>query len=213
MEKIIEWLNDRASGSGSGYGHGFGSGSGHGFGSGDGSGYRSGHGYDDGSGSGHGYRSGHGSNIREFNHQTVHYIDSIPTIITSIKESYAKGFILASDFELTSCYIAKRDGYYAHGKTLREATEALNCKIFANMDVEETIEKFREKFNKDCRYSGHEFFEWHNYLTGSCLMGRETFVKNHGLDLDSLYSVKEFIELCKNDYGGEIIRKLGEYYE
>ena len=44
-------------------------------------------------------------------------------------------------------------------------------------------------------------------------MGRESFVKNHGLDLNRHYTVKEFINICENDYGGEIIKKLKEFYE
>ena len=41
-------------------------------------------------------------------------------------------------------------------------------------------------------------------------MGRETFVKNKGIDLEKTYKVEEFIELCENDYGGEIIMELKE---
>ena len=54
------------------------------------------------------------------------------------------------------------------------------------------------------------FFEWHNKLTGSCEFGRNSFIKNHGINLDDMYSVSEFINITKNDYGSEIIRQLGE---
>ena len=52
----------------------------------------------------------------------------------------------------------------------------------------------------------------HHYLTGSCEMGREAFVKRHGIDLDKTYTVEEFIELTEDDYGGEIIKNLKERY-
>lgn len=82
------------------------------------------------------------------------------------------------------------------------------------MDVDESINTFINtfisKFNLDKKYPGTDFFEWHHYLTGSCLMGREAFVKNHGLDLQAKYTVKEFIDICENDYGGEIIKQLKE---
>ena len=79
---------------------------------------------------------------------------------------------------------------------------------------DEAIEKFMEKFKKKGeKYPGTEFFEWHHYLTGSCLMGRKSFVRNHGLDLDALYTVDEFIALCEDDYGGEIIRQLKKRWE
>jgi hypothetical protein len=41
-------------------------------------------------------------------------------------------------------------------------------------------------------------------------MGREHFVKENGLSLEKQYTLNEFIELTKNAYGGEIIKKLEE---
>ncbi len=78
------------------------------------------------------------------------------------------------------------------------------------MDTDEAIEAFMDKYKKGKKYPGTDFFEWHHYLTGSCLMGRESFVRNKGLDVNALYTVEEFIELCENDYGGEIIKELKE---
>jgi len=39
-------------------------------------------------------------------------------------------------------------------------------------------------------------------------MGRDNFVKSNGIDLNKTYSINEFIELTKNQYGGEIIKQL-----
>lgn len=192
MEKIEAWLQNPSSGRGSGSG----SGDGRGYGSGDGSG--------DGRGSG----SGDGSGINEFDGKEVSLIDNVQTIIDHIKDSFAVGYILNSDLTLTPCWVAKGNGYFAHGKTIQEAREALREKIFQNMDSEEAIEKFMEKFKKGEKYPGTEFFEWHHYLTGSCLMGRNAFVKEKGLDVNDMYTVEEFISLCENSYGGEIIKTL-----
>ena len=224
--KIKEWLenNPKSSGSGSGsgsgygdgsgYGYGSGSGSGYGYGSGSGSGYGYGYGYGYGSGSGYGDGDGDGdgdgSGIKTFGNYTVYMIDGVQTIISQIKGQLAKGFILNKDFTLGPCYVVKGNGYFAHGKDIREAQTSLREKIFENMDSDEAIEQFMSKFEKGKSYKGTEFFEWHNYLTGSCLMGRESFVKNHGLDLEKEYTVAEFIELTENDYGGEIIKQLKE---
>ena len=41
-------------------------------------------------------------------------------------------------------------------------------------------------------------------------MGRNAFVKNHDINLNDVFTVDEFIALCINDYGGEIIGKLKE---
>lgn len=98
------------------------------------------------------------------------------------------------------------------GKTLKEAVQSLQEKIFKDMDTDEAIEKFKEKFESNKKYKGIEFYSWHHILTGSCKMGRDNFVENHNINLDKKYTVKEFIEVCENDYGGSVIRQLKEYY-
>ena len=227
---IKEWLmnsSDSGKGSGAGSGSGYGGGSGAGFGYGDGSGYGSGAGSGAGSGYGSGYGSGAGSGagsgsgygggsgagIKEFEDNQVFIIDGIQTIITHIKNSFAKGFILNDNLSLTPCYIVKGNGYFAHGKTPKEASSALQSKIFENMNTDEAIKKFMKKFQKGKTYPGTEFFEWHHYLTGSCLMGRETFVRNRNLNLEDKFTVDEFIEICENDYGSGIIKDLKAKWE
>jgi len=98
------------------------------------------------------------------------------------------------------------------GQTSKEAIQALQNKIFRNMDTEELIKQFRQKFKTKSKYKGTTFYDWHYILTGSCEMGRNNFVEEHNLNLDKMYSVKEFIQLTENDYGGEIIKELKEYY-
>lgn len=214
MEDVKKWISDNAIfGNRDGNGCGDGSGSGNGYGCGNGRGSGSGYGNRDGSGYGSGYGYGDGYGIKEIEGKQVYTIDGIQTIIIHIKESYAKGFIIKKDFTLTPCYVAKGNGYFAHGNTLKEANAALRSKILTNLDTEEAIKHFIEKFEKGKTYPGTEFFEWHHYLTGSCLMGREAFVKSNDLNLDDRFTVEEFIKICENDYGSEIIKKLKTIWE
>ena len=197
MEKIKKWLRvDDQDGSGYGSGDGYGDGSGYGYG--------------DGSGSGYGYGDGYG--IKSINGQSVYLVDNVQTIIISIHLNLAKGYILNSDLTLQPCYIAKGNGLFAHGETPVKAQDALREKMFENMDTDEAIKKFCETFKNGERYQGHDFFKWHHYLTGSCEMGRNSFVRNHDIDLDKTYTVQEFIRWTENDYGGQIIEKLKERY-
>lgn len=62
-------------------------------------------------------------------------------------------------------------------------------------------------------YPNRELFAYHHVLTGSCRMERESFCKDKGIYLDSSTTVREFVELTKDSYGGETIRKLPEVYE
>jgi len=201
-------------GSGYGYGSGYGSGDGCGDGCGSvcgdgcGSGYGYGSGY--GSGCGDGYGCGSGCGIKSINGNSIYVVDSIPTIITNVKGNIAKGFILQSDLSLTPCFIAKENNQFSHGNTLHEAFESLREKLYDDSTEEERILKFKEHFSDFSRkYSAKDLFIWHHVLTGSCKAGREAFCKDKGIDVDNdRFTVYEFIELTKNSYGGEIIRKL-----
>ena len=215
MEKIKEFLKNNSGsgygdGVGSGYGYGVGSGYGDGVGSGYGYGYGSGYGYGDGDGYGYGY--GDGDGIKEYNKNKIYIIDGIQTIIISVRNNIAKGYILNKDLTLTKCYIVKGHNKFAHGETLRKAVEDLQNKIFKDMDTEETIDLFLKEFaDANKKYPAKDFYIWHNRLTGSCEMGRQQFAKEKGIDIEKdTFTVKEFINLTKNAYGGDIINQLKE---
>ena len=200
--KIKNFLNlSFCSGYGSGYGYGSGSGSG--YGSGYGSGFCSG----SGSGSGSGY------GVKEVNGDTVYIVDDVPTIIKSVRDNIAQGFILQRDLTLIPCYVVKEQNRFAHGETLHDAFTALQEKLYDDSTEEERIEAFRKKFPEyDTLYPNRDLFAYHHVLTGSCRMGRESFCKDRGIDLDGNTTVREFIELTKDSYGGDVICKLPEVY-
>ena len=202
-DKIKQFLN-----TGSGYGSGYGYGYGNGDGNGDGYGY--GDGYGDGYGYGNGYGDGNGDGVKSVNGNTIYIVDNIPTIITNVKGNIAKGFIFQSDLSLTPCFIVKGNNQFSHGSTLHEAFESLQEKLYDDSTEEERIDKFKENFSDfSKKYSAKELFVWHHILTGSCKAGRESFCRDKGIDVDNdKFTVYEFIELTRNSYGGEVIRKL-----
>ena len=203
-------------GNGNGYGYGYGHGYGDGNGSGDGYGYGYGYGYGNGNGYGDGDGNGYGDGdgIKNINGHNVYNVDGTPTIFTHIHGNVAKGYILERNVIFKPCYIVKGNGYFAHGETLREAQSALEEKILDNMDIEERIKLFKEKFpDANKRYPVTDFYQWHHNLTGSCEMGRKSFAKNHNIDIDNdVMTVKEFIKLTENAYCGEVIKELKESY-
>ena len=198
------------SGNGDDYGYGYGDDYGYGYGHGDGSGYGDDYGYGYGYGNGDG--DGDGDGISYFQGQKVFYIDGVSTLIDRVKGDIAKGRILLSDFTTQSCYIVKRDNIFAHGETLRKAISALNDKLFEDMPEEARIAAFVDAHSKNKAYPNMDFFKWHHRLTGSCEQGRKAFAKNHNIDLAGEMTVSEFIKLTANDYGGETIRKLKDFY-
>ncbi len=200
------------SGSGDGSGYGYGDGDGYGYGDGSGSGYGDGDGsgYGDGDGYGYGYGDGYGDGVKSINGNSIYVLDNIPTIITNVKSNIAKGFILHSDLSLIPCFIVKENNQFSHGNTLHEAFESLQEKLYDDSTEEERIDKFKEHFSDfSKKYSAKDLFIWHHVLTGSCKVGREAFCKDKGIDVDNdRFTVYEFIELTKNSYGGDIIKKL-----
>jgi hypothetical protein len=208
--KIKEFLAAR---SGSGSGDGYGSGSGYGYddgsGYGTGTGSGSGDGYGSGSGSGDGYGSGssYGSGIKKYDGEDVHMIDGVQTIITAVHGNIAKGTILQKDLTLTPCFMAKVDGFFAHGETPRAAVEAARDKAFEGLPQEKRITAFLNAIKPNTAYPVMTLYDWHHRLTGSCEAGRKAFAKDHGIDLNADMTREAFFELTKDAYGGSVIRK------
>lgn len=202
-------------GSGLGVDYGYGRGSGVGKGRGDGTNYsdvadnNNNKGYSDGSGYGWGDNLG----VKEINGNIVCIIDDIPTIITSVRNNIAKGFIVKNDLQFEPCYIVKENNQFAHGSTLKDAFMSLQEKLYDDSTEEERIEALKKQFPEyDVKYDNMDLFVYHHVLTGSCRMGREAFMSNKGLSLDGKTSVREFVKLTQDAYGGDIIKKLPEAY-
>lgn len=202
-----------ASGDGYGYGYGYGSGSGTGYGSGVGYDDGSGYGSNDGSGYGYGYGygassgSGSGSGIKKYDGEDVHMIDGVQTIITAVHGNIAKGTILQKDLTLTPCFMAKVDGFFAHGETPRAAVEAARDKAFEGLPQEKRITAFLNAIKPNTAYPVMTLYDWHHRLTGSCEAGRKAFAKDHGIDLSADMTREAFFELTKGAYGGNVIRE------
>ena len=172
-------------------------------------------GYGCGSGSpdGNGYGSGDNIGVKEINGNIVYIIDDIHTIITSVRNNIAKGFIVRNDLQFEPCYVVKENNEFAHGDTLKDAFMSLHEKLYDDSTEEERIEAFKKQFPEyDIKYNNRDLFVYHHVLTGSCRMGREAFVSNKGLSLDGKTSVREFVKLTQDAYGGYIIKKLPEAY-
>lgn len=228
LEDKIRAFSAISNGNGAGAGAGYGSAIGLGFGGGYGicnndhngidgvcSGVDVGGGYGCGFGSpdGNGYGWGDNLGVKDINGNIVCIIDDIPTIITSVRNNIAKGFIVKSDLQFEPCYIVKENNQFAHGDTLKDAFMSLQEKLYDDSTEEERIEAFMKQFPEyDVKYDNMDLFVYHHVLTGSCRMGREAFMSNKGLSLDGQTSVREFVKLTQDAYGGDIIKKLPEAY-
>lgn len=138
--KIKEFLAFRSN-----YSGGFEEGGGYGCGCSYGKGYSSGKGYDgvynECYGSKHsatnGYGNGDNFGLKSINESAVYIIDNMPTIITSIRNNIAKGFIVKTDLSFEPCYIVKKNNQFAHGDTLKDAFMSLQEKLYNDSTEEE----------------------------------------------------------------------------
>ena len=72
----------------------------------------------------------------------------------------------------------------------------------------------KEFSDTEKKYPAKDFYIWHNRLTGSCEAGRNHFVKENDIDLDKdMFTVREFIEMTENLFGGENIKQLKQKLE
>ena len=164
-----------------------------------------------GSGNGYGYGdgNGYGDGVKNFCGEAVYIIDGVQTIIRNIRGNVAKGCILNGDLTTTPSFVAKQDGKFAHGETLRDALSALRDKLFDDMSVEDRIAAFIQEHEFGKEYPCKDLYEWHHRLTGSCEMGRKMFAADHEIDIDhDKMTVEQFVNLTKNAYGGDVIKTL-----
>ena len=177
----------------------------------------------DGGGNGSGGGSGSGGGeagwgfgagtIKSAHGLPVHYIDGIPTIIKKAKGSIATGATLDKrSFAPVPCCIARHGGYFAHGKTAKEAVRDAQAKHFASLDIDAKIREFVNKFAAGETYGNKQFFDWHFILTGSCEYGRKRFMDERGLTFEGSMAPEEFIDLIRGQYGWEHIRELEGHY-
>lgn len=205
MEEVIKQFLAVGDGDGSGEGDGYGFRDGDGLGS----------GYGDGSDYGDGGGSSNGFGIKSYNGHEVYVIDELPAIIYSIHGNIAKGATINQDLTLTDCYIAKYEDYFAHGETAKQAMLDAQAKAYQDKPIEERIDLVVGKYpDVDVPIEHSALFSLHNFLTGSCLFGRQEFAKYHSLDPEhGSMTMREFIHLTKDAFGGDNIRQLADAYK
>jgi hypothetical protein len=136
-------------------------------------------------------------------------IDGVQTIIYSVKGNVAQAAIVNDDLTLQECWVAKSGNYFAHGETMRDAVRDATNKATKAMPVEEKVAKFNLEFpDPNVKIPAKRLFEWHYTLTGSCDLGRKSFMQQRGISMDDSFTVLEFIEITKDHYGGDVIKML-----
>jgi hypothetical protein len=114
----------------------------------------------------------------------VKSFDGIPFIYESTKNSKGikihtgNNFIGFTDkiLKKEECFVAEKDGFYAHGETVKKSIQDLNFKI-----ISEKLKK--EPINKDTLIT----VKYYRLITGSCDMGCRNWLNQNNID----YSIDE----------------------
>lgn len=87
-------------------------------------------------------------------------------------------------------------------------------KYVHNKPVEEKIRLFKEKYpDRNAIVPLKDLFAWHHILTRGGCGERDDVLEKHHYDLENgSASINEFIEVAKESYGNDIIKKLEESY-
>jgi hypothetical protein len=140
----------------------------------------------------------------------MHEIDGVRTGISRIRHGVAEGFIINTDLTLSPCFVAKVNGCFAHGETASEAMRDANSKAFGLLPIEDRISAFLGQFSASGKYTAAQLSEWHGRLTGSCSMGRQSFMNNRGINPSDKLTLNEFLTLADNQYGYDVINQIQE---
>lgn len=162
-----------------------------------------------------GYPYSSGFSLKDFMGMPVYLIDGKPVCITSIHGRHAMGYLIRGGYKLERCHIAKdadEHGHLAIGKTRSKAENALYPKRFVIREAWR-IDAFVKDFKADTYYPIDDLLGWHRALTASSENEIAEAVRIHGIDVNGVMTVKEFLALAeKIKCGRSTIRKLNKFY-
>jgi len=137
---------------------------------------------------------------------SIRVIDGYTMIITNSKSKddfiihKAKYFKGGNLKDFPSCFIAERDGYFAHGETLEQAISDCNFKsLQGSADVEDIINDIRKKQTVN--------IEEYRLITGACSFGVAQFMKDKNITATEM-PLSKVIEITNGYYGGSKIKEL-----
>lgn len=99
-------------------------------------------------------------------------------------------------------YIAEKNGYTAHGETIRNAVEDLKFKMSQDINLEEHIKRIKQQ--------GYMNANDYRLLTGACREGTNHFLQEHDLTWEDTMPVGQVLEITKGQYGFDKFQKAAE---
>ena len=118
---------------------------------------------------------------------------------TIYKAKYFKGINLES---MPKCFIAERNGFFAHGDSIQQSINDCNFKYLQNnSDVSSIVKNIKLKQT----VSREEY----RIITGACSAGVYLFCKDNNISDEVIeLPLQEVLKLTSNSFGGDKFREL-----
>lgn len=140
------------------------------------------------------------------------YVDNHLTHIDNINGNMARGFYIGRTGRIIDLYAIKEDDIIGLGSSYEHAADALLFKQIRHLSYEERVQRFVDRFEDKKLYTVGELWDGHRKLTGSCYSGVASKLEEHGVSVDELMDVSEFIYRVENEQFGNIVKMLKPYY-
>ncbi|MEM7698698.1 MAG: hypothetical protein AAF236_09875, partial [Verrucomicrobiota bacterium] len=140
----------------------------------------------------------------------IQYIDGDAMLLTSkrtidgYKISKARYFHGGDIVALPQCWIAEKDGFYAHGESIKDAIEDA---AFKAMQVSANVEDIA----REVKQSGVVTKNQYRLLTGACDEGCRRFISDHGIDSsDPQLPLSKALDFISGHFGYDRFKELIE---
>jgi hypothetical protein len=151
-------------------------------------------------------REGAKLNIKQLKNLTYKSVDNNLFVVESTKKS--KGIKINTGYNVLKiekgkllkqpCFVSEKDGFFAHGETVKKSIQDLNFKIIA------------EKLKKDpIKADTIITVQYYRIITGSCQQGCDNWIKQNNITKTE-YKAKDLLPLLEktNAYGLSKFKEL-----
>lgn len=145
--------------------------------------------------------------------RNVYLINDRQLMFDQIHGNFAKVTIIRIDLTTYEHWLVKYKGCFGFGKTLKDANKDARLNASREIPLEIRIQHFINTHSLREEFTGQELFDWHDYLTGSCKVGKYKFCRDNNVDFNKKYTVLYFLNLVKDSYKPEIIEQVIKQYE
>ena len=144
--------------------------------------------------------------IVHINHPSGREFLHVDGLLSEVIEKKGNVYHVRNGINLPMAYVVT-DGneHWAHGYTLDDANQDLHYKMSLRDKTE------YEKLTLDSELTFDEAVACYRVITGACKVGTQVFVEKRVPEpRKEKYTIKEMIELTKNEYGGDTFREFFE---